>query len=80
VQVLIKTDQLIHCYVTQLSTHNRFFITFVYGLNQGQMRLPLWEDLRALALQINKAWCTLGDFNSVFYKEDRIGGIEIQDH
>ena len=42
--------------------------------------MPLWVDLLALTSQINKAWCILGDFNSVLYKEDRMGGIEIQDH
>ncbi|KAJ8434479.1 hypothetical protein Cgig2_012113 [Carnegiea gigantea] len=63
-----------------LSTHKRFLIIFVYGMNQEQMRMPLWEDLQVLAQQITEAWCMLGDFNSVLYKEDRIGGIEIQDY
>jgi len=34
VQVLLRTEQLIHCYATQLSTNRKFYITFVYGLNQ----------------------------------------------
>ena len=42
--------------------------------------MSLWSDLQALAPQITEAWCILGDFNSVLYKEDRMGGIEIQDH
>ena len=33
VQVSKKIDQLIHCYATQLSTHKKFYVTFVYGMN-----------------------------------------------
>ncbi|KAJ8421701.1 LOW QUALITY PROTEIN: hypothetical protein Cgig2_002598 [Carnegiea gigantea] len=29
---------------------------------------------------MTEAWCILGDFNSVLYKEDRMGGNEILDH
>jgi len=29
---------------------------------------------------MTKAWCILGDFNSVLYKEDRMGDNEISDH
>jgi len=32
-QVLMKIDQLIHCYATQLHTHKKFYITYVYGMN-----------------------------------------------
>jgi len=53
VHVLEKTDQLIHCYATQLSTHKKFYVIFVYGMNQEQIRMPLWADLQALTTQIN---------------------------
>ena len=49
VQVLKMTDQLVHCYTTQLSTHKTFYATFVYGMNQEHMRMPQWADLQALA-------------------------------
>ena len=74
------TNQLVHYFITQLSTHKKFYATFVYGMNQDQLRLTLWADLQVLSQQINEAWCILGDFNSVLYKEDRIGGIKVQDH
>ena len=80
VQVIAKIKQLIHCHAVQLSIHRKFFITFVYGMNQEQQRMPLWIDLHALAQQIDEAWCILGDFNLVLYKEDRMGGNEIQEH
>ncbi|KAJ8419338.1 LOW QUALITY PROTEIN: hypothetical protein Cgig2_024013 [Carnegiea gigantea] len=79
-QVLKKTDQFTHCYATQMHTHKKFYITFVYGMNQEQLRESLWSDLQALAQHITEAWCILGDFNSILYKEDRMGGIEVQDH
>ena len=41
VQLLLKTDQLIHCYVTQLHTQRKFYITFVYGMNQEKLRKAL---------------------------------------
>jgi len=80
VQFLKMTDQLVHCYATQLNTHKKFYATFVYGMNQEQMRMTLCADLQALSQQINETWCILGDFNSVLYKEDRMRGIEVQDH
>ena len=47
--------------------------------HEGQRHL-LWQDLTAIAAHMNSAWCILGDFNSVLYKEDRIRGEEIKDH
>ncbi|KAJ8425481.1 hypothetical protein Cgig2_023897 [Carnegiea gigantea] len=38
------------------------------------------EDLLAISQQMNEAWCILGDFNVVLYKEDRRGGNVIQDN
>ncbi|KAJ8424378.1 hypothetical protein Cgig2_033995 [Carnegiea gigantea] len=32
-----------------------------------------------ISQHISGAWCVLGDFNSIFYMEDRIGGNDIQD-
>ena len=29
---------------------------------------------------MTEAWCILGDFNSILYKEDRMGGNEVADH
>jgi len=71
------TDQLVPCFVTQLSTQKKLYATFVYAMNHEQMRLTLWEDLQVISQQINEAWCILGDFNSVLCKEDRMGGIEV---
>ena len=79
VKVLEKTEQLIHSYITQLNTNKKFYITFVYSMNQEQQRQHLWRDIQTLSQQMTEAWCILGDFNSVLYKEDRMGGNKIQD-
>ncbi|KAJ8419350.1 hypothetical protein Cgig2_015351 [Carnegiea gigantea] len=74
--VLSTIDQLIHCQATQLATIVSFHVTFVYGMNKEQQRLPLWTDLMDIARTMSSAWCVIGDFNAVLYKHDRIGGDE----
>ncbi|KAJ8420785.1 hypothetical protein Cgig2_030493 [Carnegiea gigantea] len=63
-----------------LATQQHFHITFVYGRNQEHQRKPLWEELHQISLSISGAWCILGDFNSVLFKEDRYGHNEVEDH
>ena len=77
VDILSQSDQYIHCKASQLSTMKDFYITFVYGMNQEQHRQSLWEDLHNISQQMIEAWCILGDFNVVLYKEYRIGGNEV---
>ncbi|KAJ8431896.1 hypothetical protein Cgig2_009963 [Carnegiea gigantea] len=79
-QIESRLKQMIHCHVTQLQTSKKFFISFRYGLNRASQRQVLWQDLTAIAAHMNNAWCIIGDFNFVLYKEDRIGGEEIEDH
>ena len=80
IQVLKKTDQLMHCCATQMLSQKHFYITYVYGLNHDHQRTPLWNDLITLGQNMNEAWCLLGDFNAVMYKEDRTGGTDVLDH
>ncbi|KAJ8435317.1 hypothetical protein Cgig2_026409 [Carnegiea gigantea] len=68
VQIIQKSDQFIHNYVTQVSTGKKFYITYVV----------LWEDLKTISHQVTEAWCILGDFNTILCKEDRRGGNDIQ--
>ncbi|KAF5202335.1 Endonuclease/exonuclease/phosphatase [Thalictrum thalictroides] len=46
----------------------------VDGINAKLQRLNLWEDIKRLNNSINLPWCTLGDFNNVFYADERKGG------
>jgi len=76
---LHKSDQYIHCKVTQQHSGKDFCITFVYGDNHDSPTRDLWEALKHIASTMDEAWCVLGDFNSMLYTRDRIGGTEIQD-
>ncbi|KAJ8435302.1 hypothetical protein Cgig2_026394 [Carnegiea gigantea] len=40
-------------------------------MNYEQQRQQLWEDLKTISHQVTEAWCILGDFNAILYKEDR---------
>ncbi|KAJ8419799.1 hypothetical protein Cgig2_030528 [Carnegiea gigantea] len=72
---LLET-KFIHCKATQLATMKGFYITFIYRANQELQRRGLWKDLKNSTNSIDDAWCILGDFNTVEYTGDRIGGIE----
>ncbi|KAJ8442966.1 LOW QUALITY PROTEIN: hypothetical protein Cgig2_019539 [Carnegiea gigantea] len=72
--------KFIHTRVTQLLSHKNFCATFVYGFNHAQQRKPLWEDLETISHQMQEAWCILGDFNTILWKEDKMGGDEVEDY
>ena len=48
----------------------------MYGLNHVQQRKMMWEALSSHQ-PVQEPWCILGDFNSILYKEDRIGGGDV---
>ena len=73
------SDQCIHCKVAQSHRSKQFYLTFVYGYNQAEARQPLWDALADISIGMDEAWCVLGDFNSILYPEDRMGGTEVQD-
>lgn len=52
-QALHRTNQLIHGEVTQLVTKKRFYITFVYGFNHEDQRIPLWEDITNISASMD---------------------------
>ena len=75
VHVLSRSDQFIHCKVTQNNTMKNFFVTFVYGANKEAQIGSLREDLIHIAQEMDEAWCILGDFNAVLYPGDRMGEL-----
>ncbi|KAJ8419236.1 hypothetical protein Cgig2_013533 [Carnegiea gigantea] len=75
---LLETKIKIHNFVKTTMQH--FYLTFIYGDNHESPRQDLWAKLEHIALDMNEAWCILGDFNSVLYSGNRIGGNPIQDH
>ncbi|KAJ8419651.1 hypothetical protein Cgig2_020573 [Carnegiea gigantea] len=80
IEVIHMTEQLIHCRATQLSTPRAFLITYTYSFNWIQQRAHLSTDLSNLSLGMTEPWCVLGDFNTILYKEDQMGGDEVADH
>ncbi|KAJ8428274.1 LOW QUALITY PROTEIN: hypothetical protein Cgig2_009973 [Carnegiea gigantea] len=64
-EVVITTEQMIHCRVKLLSKQTQFYVTFVYGYNRRVLRSELWG--------------IIGDFNSILYLNERIGGDEVED-
>lgn len=46
----------------------------VYVFNTKEERKSLWSYLDAVSRNIGSPWIVMGDFNSVLYIEDRVGG------
>ncbi|KAJ8445212.1 hypothetical protein Cgig2_024418 [Carnegiea gigantea] len=49
VELVNMTEQLIHYHITQLQRNMKFFISFVYGMNQDNQRQKLWHDMQHIA-------------------------------
>ncbi|KAJ8422489.1 LOW QUALITY PROTEIN: hypothetical protein Cgig2_000558 [Carnegiea gigantea] len=79
VHLLSKSDQHIHCKVFSQLTLKHFYLTFVYRDNQDGQRHHLWAELEQIASDVEDAWCVMGDFNSILYARDRMGGNTIHD-
>jgi len=61
---------MVHCYVNQMNTLEKFYMTFIYGANSLAERVPLWNDLRNVGQFMPNPWCELGDFNVVLHFRD----------
>ena len=68
-----------HYHAIQVSTNKKFYITYNYGQNQPQQQSSMQKYLLVISESMNEAQWILGDFNAVLYKEDRMGGNEVQD-
>ncbi|XP_062096287.1 uncharacterized protein LOC133802068 [Humulus lupulus] len=67
------SSQFIHCSARATHMTGIFFITFVYGFNDGKLREKLWLDIQALAMKIKEAWIILGDYNEILHQNERAG-------
>ncbi|XP_062093651.1 uncharacterized protein LOC133799668 [Humulus lupulus] len=76
VDVLKESDQYVHVCVKEVKSNKLFCVTFVYGRNSIEGRLPLWVDLAELSFPAIP-WLVAGDFNVVFEGTDRVGGRTI---
>ena len=76
--MLNATDQVVHCAEIQVSSQQKFYVSFVYGVNSIAGRIPLWQNFTDMAQSLYDPWCVVRDFNSVFNSGERMGGDEIQ--
>ena len=67
--------QAIHCLVTCKSTSNKFYFSFVHGLNKLVERRNLWRNLCRFNSFIDLPWLLLGDFNVVLKGEEKSNGL-----
>ncbi|XP_050207686.1 uncharacterized protein LOC126657101 [Mercurialis annua] len=72
VDVLYKSDQLIHCKVTKGDC--MFYWSAIYEANDIKDRQSLWLSLNSIARSIDNSWAIQGDFNAVMSDKDRCGG------
>lgn len=73
--VLESSNQFLNCELKIVGNSEPMFVTFVYGCNKGVERRALWSGLRKFKVFIhNKAWIVLGDFNSMLFPHDGLGG------
>ncbi|KAJ9561549.1 hypothetical protein OSB04_006709 [Centaurea solstitialis] len=73
--VMDMADQYINCEIKIRGTDSAFFVTFVYGANQGSARQRLWSGVRKFrAIMGDKPWVVAGDFNALLFPHDALGG------
>ncbi|XP_062114106.1 uncharacterized protein LOC133825135 [Humulus lupulus] len=76
IEVIQETSQLLHCRVSLVGVNLTYFLSVVYGSNQLETRKSLWSNLANVQRPVTP-WLIMGDFNAVFYVDDRLGGRSI---
>lgn len=56
-----------------------YVVSFVYGLHHVGERKRLWTELGSIVDQLSCPWIVIGDFNSIFGTDQRIGGAEVME-
>ncbi|XP_074314795.1 uncharacterized protein LOC141650879 [Silene latifolia] len=73
VNIIAMSDQLISANVKEVSSGNEFMFTVVYGSNDEEERLTLWNDLKHIKDSWGGPWCICGDFNNLLDFNERLG-------
>ncbi|KAL7123640.1 hypothetical protein ACP275_01G118300 [Erythranthe tilingii] len=68
------TDQLIHCKISCLVSHQQIQVSFVHGWFTITSRRPLWTSLTNYSRASTLPWLCLGDFNTVRRPVEKSGG------
>ncbi|KAK4264130.1 hypothetical protein QN277_029461 [Acacia crassicarpa] len=64
-QVLVKTQNIIHVLVNSDGQNIPRLISFVYGPPKEGERRVVWNTLRRLATNVEVSWLVTGDFNDL---------------
>ncbi|KAJ9536697.1 hypothetical protein OSB04_un000082 [Centaurea solstitialis] len=73
--VLDMSEQFVNCQIKVRGTSTIFFVSFIYAANQGRERQRLWSGVRRFRAIIgDKPWVLSGDFNTLLFPHDALGG------
>lgn len=73
IQVPSSSDQCILLQVNPRSNRT-WLLAVIYVSPQARGREALWDELRMISQNYNLPWCALGDFNTVLYDHEKVGG------
>lgn len=80
VQIVQRTDQLVHCSMKCRITQVKMLLSFVYGLYTVVNRRTLWADLDMIGTTFIGPWLCLGDYNAYLKSSDKSGGPPITNY
>ncbi|KAJ1408678.1 Endonuclease/exonuclease/phosphatase, partial [Sesbania bispinosa] len=73
IDVIKSTDQVIHFYVSKARDCD-WFLSVCYGSPRYLSRHMLWDELISFHSFVHHPWIVLGDFNSILFSSEKIGG------
>ena len=76
INVLKKHQQFIHAEIA-ISNNDPWFLTAVYACPQENGRKELWQELKTIAMTMQKCWMIMGDFNEIAESSEKKGGAPV---
>ncbi|XP_049348970.1 uncharacterized protein LOC125813524 [Solanum verrucosum] len=73
--VLEEDEQQITCEFRHNELQNHFTTTFVYAKCKDHLRRPLWDRMLHQSADIDRPWCSVGDYNVITSIEEKLGGV-----
>ncbi|KAG5580250.1 hypothetical protein H5410_050877 [Solanum commersonii] len=73
--ILEEDEQQITCDIGHNELQNHFTTTFVYAKCKDHLRRPLWDKMLYYSAEIDKPWCSVGDYNAITSIEEKLGGV-----
>lgn len=46
-----------------------FEMALVYGFNEPELRMEIWEDIKGIYGKVKSPWKVIGDFNCILHRE-----------